>query len=122
MHRYVAFINFQADVHNMILELKKDLEKKVHHAGFMVTDEDVDALINLWLEKWCSPLVEPLPEGNNAEEPPLHQVNDEENEGDENKDYMSQERNEDDDNIDKSEHHVSNHPPIQDHAQKQTHA
>ena len=41
----------------------------------MVTDDDVDAIINLWPEEWHNPLVEPLPQEQNAEELPIHQVN-----------------------------------------------
>ena len=64
----------------------KDPLKQVHHEDFMVTDEDVDAIINLWLEEWRGPLAEQLPEWHNVEEPPLHQVNGEEHEGDNNQD------------------------------------
>ena len=81
VHRYASFINFQVGAHNMILEPKKGSSRQVHHAGFMLMDEDVDAIINLWLEEWRSPLVEPLPEGPDEEDPLLHQVRDEGNEG-----------------------------------------
>ena len=88
----------------------------MHHVDFMVTDEDVDAIIHLWLEEWRGPLAEPLPEGQNAEEPPLYQVNGEEHEGENNQDDLSQEHNEDDDNIDDSDHHASEWPPSQERA------
>ena len=63
VHRYAAFINFQARAHNMILEPKKDSARQVHHAGFMLKDEDVDEIINIWLEEWNGTPAEPLPEG-----------------------------------------------------------
>ena len=77
VHRYVAFINFHAAAHNMILEPKNDLAKQVHYVGFMITDEDVDAIVQDWPKEWCSPLVESLPEDQNQEYPPANQdVND----------------------------------------------
>ena len=45
LHMYETFINFQANVHNMILKPKNDPTKKVHHAGFMIKDEYVDTII-----------------------------------------------------------------------------
>ena len=54
--------------------------------GFMVTDEDMDTIVNLWSKEWHDLLVEPLPEGHNVEEPLLHQVNGEEHEGNDNQD------------------------------------
>ena len=122
IHRYTALIKFQADAHTITVLPTKDPLKKVHHAYFMVIDEYVDAIINLWLEEWCGPLVESLLEGHNADEPSLHQVNGEENEGNENQDDPSQEHNEDDDNIYESYHHASECPPSQEHAQTQMHA
>ena len=84
IHRYTAFIKFQADVHAITLFPTKDPLQQVYHASFMVKNDNVDAIINLWLEEWCGPLAEPLPEEKNAQEPPLHQVNGEELEGDDN--------------------------------------
>ena len=55
----------------------------------MVTNKDVDAIINLWLEEWNNPLEEPLPEGQNEQEPSLHQFNGKEHEGDDNQDDPS---------------------------------
>ena len=65
----------------MILEPKKDLARQVHHAGFMLKDEDVDPIINLWRKQWRGPLEKVLPKGQNEESPPHHQVHDEVNEG-----------------------------------------
>ena len=45
MHRYASFINFQATMHSMVLEQKKDLAKQENNAGFIITDEDVDVII-----------------------------------------------------------------------------
>ena len=104
-------------MHTITLLPTKDPLNQVHHADFMITDEDVDTIIHLWPEEWSGPLADPLPEGKNAEEPPLHQVNGEEHEGDDNQDDPSLERNEDDDNIDDSGHHASKRPPSQEHAQ-----
>ena len=67
----------------------KDLLQHIHQVSFMVTDDDVDAIVNLWLEEWRDPLAEPLPEEKNAEEPLLHQVNGEEHEGDNTHDDQS---------------------------------
>ena len=47
----------------------------------MVTNDGVDAIVNIWLDKWRGPLAELLPEEQNAEEPPIHQVNAKEHEG-----------------------------------------
>ena len=63
VHSYATFINFQDKGHNMILESKRDSAKQVHHVGFMFTDEDMDAIIHLWLEEWHGPLEETIPEG-----------------------------------------------------------
>ena len=60
VHRYATFIKFQAEAHNIILEPTRDLIKQVHHTDFMVTNEDMDAIINLWPEEWHNPLAEPL--------------------------------------------------------------
>ena len=79
----------------------------------MITDDDIDAIMNIWWEEWRGPLAEPLPKGQNVEEPLLHQVNGEEHEGDNNQDDPSQEHNEDDDNIDDSDHHAFERPPSQ---------
>jgi len=56
VHRYDTFIKFQANTHTLTLLPIKDPLKQVHHADFMVVDEDMDAIINIWLEEWCSPL------------------------------------------------------------------
>ena len=69
VHRYVAFINFQVDAHNMILEPKKYLAKQAHNARFMITDIDVDDIVKEWLEEWCNPLQELLPKHQNEEDP-----------------------------------------------------
>ena len=82
MHRYTTFVKFEADVHNINLLTTKDPLLQIHQARFIVTDDDVDAIVNMWHEEWCDPLAEPLLEEQNAEEPPIHQVNGEEHEGD----------------------------------------
>ena len=46
--KYDVFIKFQDDAHDITLLPTKDPLKQVHHADFMVTNEDVDAIINLW--------------------------------------------------------------------------
>ena len=89
VHEYAAFVKFQAEVHNIILDPTRDPIKQVHHTDFMVTNKDVDAIINLWPEEWHDPLAEPLPEVQDAEEPLLHQFHGEEHEGDDNQDDPS---------------------------------
>ena len=49
IQRYAAFINFQASVHNIIMDPSKDPTKQVHQAGFMITDANVDAIVQHWL-------------------------------------------------------------------------
>ena len=49
------------------------------------------------------------------QEPPLHQVNGKEHEGDDNQYDPSQEHNEEDDNINDLDHHASENPPSQEH-------
>ena len=107
LHRYATFIKFQANAHNINLLPAKYAFQQVHRAIFMVTDNVVDGIINIWPEKWRSPLVEPLPEELNAEELPIHQVNAEENEGNDTQDNPSQEHIEDDDDMDDSDQHPS---------------
>ena len=80
VHRYAAFISFHGGAHNIMLETKKDLAKQVHHAGVMVMDEDVDTIIQEWLDEWCGPLAEPLPKGKNEEDPPVYQAHGQGNE------------------------------------------
>ena len=82
MHRYTTFIKFQVDVHAITLLPTKDPLQQVHHVGFMVKDDDVDAIVNLWLKEWCGPPAESLSEGKNPNELPIHQVIGEEHEGD----------------------------------------
>ena len=50
MHKHVTFINFQAGVHNTIMELKLDSAKQAHQAGFMIVDMGVDTIIQEWPE------------------------------------------------------------------------
>ena len=50
VHRYVTFIKFQSKAHNIILEPIREPIKQVHHVEFMVTNEDVNVIINLLLE------------------------------------------------------------------------
>ena len=82
VHRYAAFVKFEADVHNINLLPTKAPLWQIHQAIFIETDDNVDAIVKLWPEEWRGPLAEPLPEEQNAEEPLIHQVNGEENEGD----------------------------------------
>ena len=79
VHRYADFINFQASVHNMILEPKKDPTKQVHNAWFMITNADVDVIIKEWLDEWHGPLAEPLPAEQHQEDPSVNQGNSQEN-------------------------------------------
>ena len=66
----------------------------------MVTNDNVDSIVNMWLEKWHDPLIESLPEEQNAKELPIHQVNAKENEGNDTQDNLSQYHIEDDDDMD----------------------
>ena len=119
VHRYATFIKFQVDAHAITLLPTKEPLQQVHHASFMVTNDDVDAIINPWPEEWCGPLAEPFPEEQNAEEPPLHQVNGEKHEGDDTQDDPSQEHIKDDDDMDDLDQHPSEQPPSRDPVQMQ---
>ena len=68
-------------------------------------NDDVDAIVNIWPEAWYGPLAEPLPEEQVAKEPPIHQVNAKEHEGNDTQDNSSQYHIEDDDDMDESDHH-----------------
>ena len=83
----------------------------------MVKDDDVDAIVNLWLKEWCGPLEDPLSKGKNPNEPPIHQVIGEEHEGDDAQDDPLQEKMEDDDDMDDSEQHPLEGPPSRDPVQ-----
>ena len=100
VHRYATFIKFQAYAHNINLLPTKYPLQQIHQVSFVVIDDDVDAIFNIWLEKWHSPLAEPLPEEKNVEEPPIHQFNAEEHEGDNTQYDSSQEHIEYDDDMD----------------------
>ena len=78
MKRYASFVKFEADMHHINLLPVKGPPQQIHQARFVVINDDVDAIVKLWPEEWCSPLVEPLPEDQNVEEPPIHQVQGEE--------------------------------------------
>ena len=82
VQRYSSFIKFEVDVHNINIFPIKGPPRQIHQAKFVVTDDDVDAIVKLWPEEWRGPLAEPLLEEQNVEEPPIHQVNGEEQEGD----------------------------------------
>ena len=69
-------------MHQINLLPVKGPPRHIHQARFVVTDEDVDTIIKLWMEEWHGPFVEPLPTYQNVEEPPIHQVHSEEKEGD----------------------------------------
>ena len=60
VQRYAMFINFQAGVHNIILELKEDPTKKAHPTGFMIKNADVDTIIHDWPLEWCDPIEEKM--------------------------------------------------------------
>ena len=60
MKRYAYFIKFEADMHNINLFPVKGPPQKIHQARFVVIDDDVDAIVKLWLEEWHNPLAEPL--------------------------------------------------------------
>ena len=65
----------------MVLEPKKDTAKQAHNAGFIITNANVKEIIKEWMDEWRGPLAEPLPEGQNEEEPLVHWVDGQENEG-----------------------------------------
>ena len=65
----------------MVLEPKKDPSKQVHNVDFMITNVDVAAIIQEWLDEWHDPLAEPLPEDENEEDPPVDQGNGQGNKG-----------------------------------------
>ena len=77
MQRYASFIKFEVDMHNINLLPIKGPSRKIHQAIFVVTNYGVDTIVKLWLKEWHVPLPEPIPEENNVEEPPIHQVHDE---------------------------------------------
>ena len=54
--------------------------------------------------------MEPLPDKQNVEEPPIHQVNGEEKEGNDNQADPSQKNMDEDDDTEDSEHHPSTQP------------
>ena len=58
---YASFIKFEADMHQINLLPLKGPPRHIHQARFVVTDDDVDAIIKLWLEEWRDPLAEPIP-------------------------------------------------------------
>ena len=86
----------------------------------MVTNDDVDAIVNLWPEKWHGPLTESLAKEQNAKEQPIHQVNVEEHEGNDTQDNPSQGHIADDDDMDDSYQHPSEQPHTRDRAQTQS--
>ena len=75
----------------------------------------MDAIVKLWPEEWRGPLAEPLPEEQNVEEPPIHQVNGEDQEGDNSQAEPSQENMEDDDDMEDSDQHPLEQLPGGDH-------
>ena len=116
MHRNASFVKFEADIHNINLLPTKAPHWHTHQARFIVTDDDVDAIVKIWPEEWRGPLTEPLLEDLNAEEPPIHQVNGEYQEGDDSQVDPSKENMEDDDVMEDLDMHPSAHP----HAEDQT--
>ena len=110
MQRYASFIKFEVDMHNINLLPIKGPPRKIHQARFIVIDDDVDAIFKLCPEEWSDPLVEPLPEDKNVEEPPIHQVHGEEQEGDDTQEEPSQDNLEYDDDTKESSHHPSTKP------------
>ena len=99
----------------MVLEPKKDPTKQAHNAGFIIMDSNVEKNIKEWPDEWCVPLEEPLPEGKNEEDPPVHHVYGEENEVGDDQENQSQDRDEEDDNAGGggSDHNDSKHTPSQ---------
>ena len=55
----------------MVLEPKKDPTKQAHNARFKITNADVDEIVQEWPDECRDPLVEPLPKGQNEEDPPV---------------------------------------------------
>ena len=115
MHMYASFVKFEADIHNINLLPTKAPHRQIHQARFNVTDDDVDAIVKLWPEEWHGPLAKLLHEDLNAEEPPIHQVNGEYQEGDDAQADPSQENKEDDDDMED----LDPHPSVQPHAEDQ---
>ena len=66
----------------------------------MITNVDVDAIIQEWPDEWHNPLVEPLPKEQHQEDPPVNQGNGQENgqgkDGGDGQDNQSQEEEEED--------------------------
>ena len=73
----------------MILEPKNDPTKQAHQARFMITDVDVDAIVQEWPDEWRDPLAKLLPEEQNQEYPPVNQDNGQGNDGGNGKDNQS---------------------------------
>ena len=107
MQRYASFVKFEADMHQINLLPVKGPPRHIHQAKFIVTDEDVDAIVNLWLEEWHGPFAEPLPQDQSVEEPSIYQVQGEEQEGYDTQGDPWQENLEDDDDTKDSYHHPS---------------
>ena len=107
MQLYASFVKFEADMHNINLLPIKGPPRKIHQSRFILTNNDVDTILKLWIEEWHALIEEPLPEEKNVEEPPIHQVHGEEQEGDDTQGDPSQENLEDDDDIEDSYHHPS---------------
>ena len=59
----------------MILDPNNDPAKQAHNAGFMITTDEVDAIVKEWPEEWCVPLTERLAEGEDQGDPPNDQGN-----------------------------------------------
>ena len=67
----------------------------------------MDVIFKLWPEEWHGQLADLLPEYLNAEELPIHQVNGEDQEGDDAQEDPSQENMEDDDDMEDLDQHPS---------------
>ena len=72
VHRYATFVKFEADIHNRNILPTKAPHWQIYQARFIVTDNDVDAIVKLWPKEWCGPLVEILPEELNVEQLRIH--------------------------------------------------
>ena len=64
VQKYTSFTNLYDGVHNIILEPRKDPKKKTKPVHFMIIDQDVEALIQEWLDEWRVPVDEEMDQGN----------------------------------------------------------
>ena len=55
VQKYSLIIKFQDSVHSIILEPWWDPDKQAHQEGFMITNVDVDTVIQDWPTEWRVP-------------------------------------------------------------------